>query len=73
MQAFLGAVELVLADEKTVSGVTGAPLGFAGPVNMKKKIKIIADFSVLNIVNAVAGANKKDYHLKNVPRRPRLS
>ena len=66
LQAFLGAVELVLADEKTVSGVTGAPLGFAGPVNMKKKIKIIADFSVLNIVNAVAGANKKDYHLKNV-------
>ena len=66
LQAFLGCVELVLADEKTINDITGAPLGFAGPVNMKKKVKIIADLSVINIINAVTGANKKDYHLKNV-------
>jgi prolyl-tRNA synthetase len=66
LQAFLGCIELVLADEKTINDVTGAPLGFAGPVGMKRKVKIIADLSVLNTVNAVTGANKKDYHLKNV-------
>ncbi|MCL2145416.1 MAG: proline--tRNA ligase [Endomicrobia bacterium] len=66
LQTFLGCAELVLADEKTINEVSGAPLGFAGPVNIKKKIKIIADLSVLNIVNAVTGANKKDHHLKNV-------
>ncbi len=66
LQSFLGAVELGLADEKTIHDVSGAPLGFAGPVKMKKKIKVSADLSVINIVNAVTGANKKDYHLKNV-------
>lgn len=66
LQTFLGSIELELADEKTINEVTGAPLGFAGPVDLKKKIKVIADLSVLNMVNAVTGANKKDYHLKNV-------
>jgi len=66
LQAFLGSTELALAGENTINEVSGAPFGFAGPVNMKKKIKVIADLSVLNAVNAVTGANKKDYHLKNV-------
>ncbi|MDR1696084.1 MAG: proline--tRNA ligase [Endomicrobium sp.] len=66
LQAYLGANELVLADESTINDITGAPCGFAGPVNLKKKIKIIADLSVVNVKNAVVGANKKDYHLKNV-------
>jgi prolyl-tRNA synthetase len=65
LQSLLGATEVVLADEQTVIAVTGAPLGFAGPVGLKG-VKIIADLSVVEISNAVAGANKKDYHLKNV-------
>ncbi|MDR2426325.1 MAG: proline--tRNA ligase [Endomicrobium sp.] len=66
LQTFLCCTELNLADEAAINKITGAPLGFAGPVNLKEKVKIIADLSVLNIVNAVIGANKKDYHLKNV-------
>jgi len=58
--------ELVLADQKTIEEVTGAPVGFAGPVGLKKKIKIVADYSVENIVNAISGANKNNYHLKNI-------
>ncbi len=57
---------LVFADQKTIEEVTGAPIGFAGPVGLKKKIKIVADYSVKNIVNAISGANKKDYNLKNI-------
>lgn len=66
LQAYLDSVELTLADEETIEKITGAPLGFAGPVNLKEKVKILADLSVKNIVNGVTGANKKDYHLKNV-------
>ena len=43
---------------------TGAPRGFAGAVGIKTHI--IADHSVMNLVNLVTGANRDDYHLKNV-------
>ncbi|MDR3112951.1 MAG: proline--tRNA ligase [Endomicrobium sp.] len=66
LQALLGSTELSLADEKTILEVSGAPCGFAGPVNLTKKIRIIADLSVAGLKNAVVGANKKDCHLKNV-------
>ncbi|AKL97658.1 proline--tRNA ligase [Endomicrobium proavitum] len=66
LQSLLGSIELSLADDKTIEEATGAPCGFAGPVNLKKKIKVIADLSVINLQNAVVGANKKDYHLKDV-------
>jgi prolyl-tRNA synthetase len=61
----LGCLTLELADAETVMNVTGAPVGFAGPVNLKD-IKIIADPEVANIINGVAGANKGDTHLTNV-------
>jgi len=65
LQALLGADETALADEQTVISVTNAPIGFAGPAGLKN-IKIIADLSVVELSNALTGANKKDYHLKNV-------
>jgi prolyl-tRNA synthetase len=60
----IGADAVQLGSEKTILDVTGGPLGFSGPVGLK--VKIIADRSVKNIVNAVTGANKRDYHLINV-------
>ncbi|MGR3220081.1 MAG: proline--tRNA ligase, partial [Candidatus Anammoxibacter sp.] len=57
--------ELVLADNATIAKVTGGPVGFSGPVGLKNAT-IIADHSILNMKNFVTGANKKDYHLKNV-------
>jgi prolyl-tRNA synthetase len=42
------------------------PVGFVGPVNMDKKVKIIADYSVLARKNMVAGANRQNYHIVNV-------
>jgi prolyl-tRNA synthetase len=65
LQGLLGANEIVLADEQTVTSITNAPLGFAGPIGLES-VKIVADLSVVEISNAVTGANKKDYHLKNV-------
>ncbi|MCL2390604.1 MAG: proline--tRNA ligase [Endomicrobia bacterium] len=66
LKSYLRTEKLSLADDDTIIDITGAPCGFAGPVNLKKKVRIIADLSVISVHNAVAGANKKDYHLKNV-------
>ena len=62
----LGCTELMLAGPKTIETVTGAPLGFAGPVNLPDKVKIVADHTVAALQNAISGANKKDYHIKNI-------
>jgi prolyl-tRNA synthetase len=60
---YLGAAELELADDEMILKATGAPRGFAGAV--KIKTRVIADYSIMNMVNFVTGANKEDYHLKN--------
>ncbi|MBN1364548.1 MAG: proline--tRNA ligase [Syntrophaceae bacterium] len=61
---YLGVTDLELASDEMIKDVTGAPRGFAGPV--KIKIPILVDYSVIDMVNFITGANKKDYHLKNV-------
>ena len=61
---YLGANELALANDDMILETTGAPRGFAGAVGIKTRI--IADHSVVNMVNLVTGANREDYHLKNV-------
>lgn len=62
----LGGLDIALADELTVREVTGARVGFASPIGLKKKIRIFADYSVKTIENAIAGGNKDDTHIKNV-------
>jgi len=56
----LGATSVELASEEMVRQVTGAPIGFAGPVGIK--CDIIADHDVALIVNAATGANSADQH-----------
>ena len=66
VMSVLEAQEIRLAGAELVKEVSGAETGFAGPVNLKKKIKIIADLSVEGLVNAVSGANKTDHHFTNI-------
>ena len=66
VQTMMGANSVELADDKTVLEITGAGTGFAGPVGLKKKVKILADYSVTSRENYVSGANEDDYHLINV-------
>jgi prolyl-tRNA synthetase len=61
---YLGAAELELASDEIIMKKTGAPRGFAGPVNIK--IPVLLDYSVIDMINFVTGANKEDYHFKNV-------
>ncbi|MDA2920828.1 proline--tRNA ligase [Desulfobacterota bacterium AH_259_B03_O07] len=60
----IGADQVELASEKTIKDVTGGPLGFSGPVEIK--LKIIADRAIEKMINGVTGANKEDFHLTNV-------
>ena len=69
LKTYLKANELVLAGGEAALKITGVPVGFLGPANLKPeaaKLQIVADFSVNNILNGISGANKKDYHLKNI-------
>ncbi|GAX90560.1 proline--tRNA ligase [Effusibacillus lacus] len=61
---YLGATNVELADPETTRQVTGAPVGFAGPVGLK--IPVLVDREVASMQAGIAGANEQDYHLRNV-------
>ncbi len=56
---------LKLASAATIERVTGAPVGFAGPVGLKG-VALIADQTLAHLANAVAGANRAEAHMVNV-------
>ncbi|MBQ8697570.1 MAG: proline--tRNA ligase [Schwartzia sp.] len=65
----VGAIALRMADETAIRAVGGEP-GFMSPIGIRKGAKIVVDATVMEMVNAVAGANEKDAHYKNVsPKR----
>ncbi|HEY3244961.1 MAG TPA: proline--tRNA ligase [Phycisphaerae bacterium] len=53
-----------LADPALIRQLTGAEVGFAGPVGLKARM--IVDQAVTVMHNAITGANKTDYHLMGV-------
>ena len=55
----------VLASDAQVEQVTGAPVGFAGPVGLKD-VRVMVDPSAAELESFVCGANKNDAHLINV-------
>ena len=65
----VGAIALRMADEAAIRAVGGEP-GFMSPIGVKKGTKVVVDATVMEMVNAVAGANEPDAHYKNVtPKR----
>jgi prolyl-tRNA synthetase len=64
LRNLLGADSVELADPDLVAEVTGAPMGFAGPVGLK--VKIIADNALKGMANFVTGGNKHDAHFVHV-------
>ena len=67
LRRFLGAKAVALADFETVLKATGANAGFVGPVNpADATLRIVADVSLKGAAGRIVGANKDDFHLKNV-------
>ncbi len=63
--ALLKASNVELAEEADVVKITDAPVGFAGPVGLKKA-QVIADKTVMTMHDAVTGGLKKDLHFIHV-------
>ena len=64
VNAIGGAVEFELASETTIKEVTGAEVGFAGPIGIKTDYLLI-DQEVADQKNIIIGANKTEYHVEN--------
>ena len=63
----IGGEHMDLAAESTIEEVTGAKVGFAGPMGIAGKVsKMIIDHAVAAMAAGITGANKTDYHIKNV-------
>ncbi len=63
LRKLLGCETLELADDETIFKTTGAPVGFAGPVNLN--VELYADYAIEIMVNSVVGANEADQHFIN--------
>jgi len=61
----LAARRVAMADATTIQQVSGAPVGFAGPVGIRD-VHIIADGELRGERNFVTGGNEADLHLRNV-------
>jgi prolyl-tRNA synthetase len=64
VKAALKATTLLLANEATVLEITGAPVGFAGPIGLG--CRLLADPSVRTVVGGAVGANELDHHFVGV-------
>jgi len=64
LKRLLNVKQLALADEATIEKVTGAPVGFAGPVGLA--IPVYADRALRGAADRTTGANKADTHLTHV-------
>ena len=64
----LGVSQLALADQETIERVTGAPVGFCGPVGLGERgpLRILADREVMFLKDGITGANAPDAHLVHV-------
>ena len=60
----LNARAVELADEETIRKVTGAPVGFAGPVGLG--IPVYADQALQGATDRVSGANRADTHVRHL-------
>jgi len=60
----LGVQWVALADHAVVERITGAPVGFAGPIGLSARK--IADGAISGLRRGVTGANERDYHLTGI-------
>ncbi|MFA6850172.1 MAG: proline--tRNA ligase [Selenomonadaceae bacterium] len=69
LQNAVQAINLRMADEHAICAIGGVA-GFMSPIGLAKEAIVIVDATVMEMCNAVAGANQVDKHYKNVnPKR----
>ncbi|MDK2991372.1 MAG: prolyl-tRNA synthetase [Clostridiales bacterium] len=65
LQNLFKASDIEMADRNTVESVTGAEVGFAGPININVDVLVVDD-EVAHMKNFIIGANETGYHYENV-------
>ncbi len=58
--------DIEIASDESIRKLTKAEPGFSGPLNLEGKFRLFVDERLTRMKNLVIGANKTDYHLKNV-------
>lgn len=66
VQNHLDCKILELASPEKVKEVTGAEIGYAGPVGLSDDIQVLADNEIKDMKNMECGGNKTNYHNINV-------
>jgi prolyl-tRNA synthetase len=74
LKKLCGARELFLASDKQIEDVTGAPVGFAGPIGLRRAepggagpaVPVFADEELRGLTDAATGANQVDAHFVGV-------
>ena len=66
LRGYLGTEQLTMATPEEILQVTGAPVGFSGPVGLPEEVRIVADCEIQAMAEAVVGANRADAHLLGV-------
>lgn len=69
LQNITGAITLKMAEESAIRAIGGVP-GFMSPIGLNKDAIVVVDATVMEMHNAVCGANEEDCHYKNAnPKR----
>ena len=69
LQNITGAITLKMAEESAIRTIGGVP-GFMSPIGLSKDAIVVVDATVMEMHNAVCGANEEDCHYKNAnPKR----
>ena len=69
LQNVTGAIALKMAEESAIRAIGGVP-GFMSPIGLSKDAIAVVDPTVMEMHNAICGANEEDHHYKNAnPKR----
>jgi prolyl-tRNA synthetase len=63
---FLKCSDLTLALPEVIKALTGAEVGYAGPIGLPPEVIVLADHYTRDRINFECGANRTDYHYINV-------
>ncbi|UCH82876.1 MAG: proline--tRNA ligase [Candidatus Latescibacterota bacterium] len=66
LMKLLGDPQVQTLGDQEILDVTGAPVGFSGPVGLPKSTRIIADKLLESYEGMIVGANENDAHLRGV-------
>jgi len=66
LKRITGVQTLELADADVIKKLTGAEVGYLGPLGLPDEVEVYYDESTSNRLNFECGANKTDYHSMNV-------